>query len=170
MSRPRSEDHPRVADELCRLLEPEFAVVAVVRDGRALRREVEAINPDVIVTDIAMPGLDGIAATSALLARRPGSRVVLITVDDDLELVERVCGRGALWQRGGAAVNLPGLPGRIAITPRNPEAQAVNMRAGRTPIVTRVRDVRALHEIRATTRFARAARRLDAVPATASGL
>ena len=41
------------------------------------------------VTDIAMPGLEGTAATRALLARRPGSRVVLITVHDDPELVER---------------------------------------------------------------------------------
>jgi DNA-binding NarL/FixJ family response regulator len=49
---------------------------------------VEAINPDVIVTDIAMPGLEGTAA-SELLARRLGSRVVLITVCDDSELVER---------------------------------------------------------------------------------
>ena len=44
---------------------------------------------DVIVTDIAMPGLEGTAATRALLARRPGSRVVLITVHNDPELVER---------------------------------------------------------------------------------
>ena len=42
-----------------------------------------------IVTDIAMPGLEGTAATLALLARRPGSRVVLITVHNDPELVER---------------------------------------------------------------------------------
>jgi DNA-binding NarL/FixJ family response regulator len=99
MSRPRillGEDHPRVADELRRLLEPQFDVAAVVGDWSALLREAEVMCPDVIVTDIVMPGLDGIAATSTLLARRPGSRVVLITVYDDLELVVRGYAAGAL--------------------------------------------------------------------------
>ena len=92
MARPRvllADDHPRVADEMRRLLEPEFDVVAVVGDGHALLREAEAKNPDVIVSDIVMPGLDGIAATAALIARRPGSRVILVTVHEDPELVEQ---------------------------------------------------------------------------------
>jgi DNA-binding NarL/FixJ family response regulator len=99
MDRPRillAEDHPRVADELRKLLEPEFDVVAVVGDGHALLRAAEAMAPDVIVSDIVMPRLDGIAATSALLSRRPGARVVLVTVHDDPELVERGYTVGAL--------------------------------------------------------------------------
>ena len=43
-----------------------------------------------------MPGLDGIAATEALLPRRPGSRVVLVTVHDEPELMERGYAAGAL--------------------------------------------------------------------------
>jgi len=99
VDRPRvllAEDHPGVAEELRRLLEPEFDVAAVVGDGDALLREAEAIDPDVIVTDIVMPGLDGIAATSALVARRPASRVVLVTVHDDPELAEQGYAAGAL--------------------------------------------------------------------------
>ena len=99
MGRPRillAEDHPRVADELRRLLEPEFDVVAVVGDGQALLREAEAVHPDVIVSDIMMPGLDGIAATAALLSRRPGSRVVLVTVHEDPETMEQGYAAGAL--------------------------------------------------------------------------
>jgi DNA-binding NarL/FixJ family response regulator len=42
-----------------------------------------------------MPGLDGIAATQALLARRPDSRVVLVTVHDDPELAVRGYATGA---------------------------------------------------------------------------
>jgi DNA-binding NarL/FixJ family response regulator len=91
-----AEDHPRVADELRRLLEPEFDVVAVVGDGLALLREADALHPDAIVTDIMMPGLDGIAATSTLMARRPGSRVVLVTVHEDPELAEQGYTAGAL--------------------------------------------------------------------------
>ena len=99
MGRPRvllAEDHAHVADELRKLLEPEFDVAAVVGDGHALLREAEAIRPDVIVTDIAMPGLDGIAAMTMLLARRPGLPVVLVSVHDDAEVVERGYAAGAL--------------------------------------------------------------------------
>ena len=85
-----------MAEELRRLLEPEFDVVAVVGDGHALLREAEAIGPDVVVSDIVMPGLDGIAATRALVARQPGSRVVLVTVHDEPELMERGYAAGAL--------------------------------------------------------------------------
>jgi DNA-binding NarL/FixJ family response regulator len=99
MARPRvllAEDHPRVAEELRRLLEREFDVVAVVGDGEALVRKADDVCPDVIITDVVMPGLDGIAATEALLARRPDTRVVLVTVHDDPELAERGYAAGAL--------------------------------------------------------------------------
>jgi DNA-binding NarL/FixJ family response regulator len=99
VNRPRvvlAEDHTGVAEELQRLLEPEFDVVAIVADGAALLRAADGFHPDLIVTDIVMPGLDGIAATAALLARRPGTRVVLITVHDDPDLAERGHAAGAL--------------------------------------------------------------------------
>jgi DNA-binding NarL/FixJ family response regulator len=91
-----AEDHARVAEELRGLLAAEFDVVATVADGHALLRAVEDFDPDVIVTDIEMPGLDGIAATAALRARRPGARVVIATVHDDPDLAERGYAAGAL--------------------------------------------------------------------------
>ena len=97
--RPRvllAEDHPRIAEELRRLLEPEFDVIATVADGHALLQAADGSHPDLIVTDIVMPGLDGIAATVALRARRPGTRVVLVTVHDDPDLTERGYAAGAL--------------------------------------------------------------------------
>ena len=85
-----------MAEQLRTLLASEFDVVAVVPDGQALLRAAEAVHPDVVVTDIVMPALDGIAATAALLARQPDLRVVLVTVQDDPELVERGQAAGAL--------------------------------------------------------------------------
>ena len=99
MQRPRivlAEDHAEMAEQLRGLLASEFDVVAVVSDGQALLRAAEAAHPDVIVTDIVMPKLDGIAATAALLARQPDVRVVLVTVHDEPELVERGQRAGAL--------------------------------------------------------------------------
>lgn len=91
-----AEDHARVAEELRGLLAAEFDVVATVADGHALLRAVEDYHPDVVVTDIEMPGLDGIAATAALRARRPGARVVIVTVHDDPDLAEQGYAAGAL--------------------------------------------------------------------------
>jgi DNA-binding NarL/FixJ family response regulator len=50
----------------------------------------------VIVTDIVMPGLDGIAATVALIAVRPDTRVVLVTAFNGPEMAERGYAAGAL--------------------------------------------------------------------------
>ena len=99
MSRPRvllADNHPGVAEELRRLLESEFETVGVVGDGKALVREAGDRRPDVVVSDIVMPGLDGIAATKAILARHPDTRVVLVTVHDDPELAEWGYAAGAL--------------------------------------------------------------------------
>jgi DNA-binding NarL/FixJ family response regulator len=132
MSRPRvllAEDHPRVAQELRRLLEREFDVVAVVGDGNALLREADEVHPDVVVSDIVMPGLDGIAATGALLARHPGSRVVLVTIHDDPELTERGYAAGALacvLKLAAAQELVPAvrtvLRGERYLSPRGPQA------------------------------------------------
>ena len=78
------------------MLEREFDVIAVVDDGHALLRAAAETDPDVVVTDIAMPRCDGIEATGLLVARRPGARVVLVTVHDDPELIERAYAAGAL--------------------------------------------------------------------------
>jgi DNA-binding NarL/FixJ family response regulator len=91
-----AEDHAQVAEQLRNLLAAEFDVVATAADGHALVQAVEAARPDVVVTDIVMPGLDGIAATAELLARCPGTRVVLVTVHDDPELAKRGYAAGAL--------------------------------------------------------------------------
>jgi DNA-binding NarL/FixJ family response regulator len=90
------EDHADVAEQLRSLLESEFEVVAMVGDGHALLAAAERYRPDVVVTDIAMPGLDGIAATRELLRRNTGTRVVLVTVHNDQELVEQGLEAGAL--------------------------------------------------------------------------
>ena len=99
MQRPRielAEDHAEIAEQLRALLASEFDVVTIVTDGQALLRAAEVAHPDVVVTDIVMPELDGIAATAALVAKHPDVRVVLVTVHDEPELVERGRAAGAL--------------------------------------------------------------------------
>jgi DNA-binding NarL/FixJ family response regulator len=91
-----ADDHEAVARQLRAVLEPEFEVVATVGDGLALLEAAERLRPDVIVTDVAMPRLDGIAAARELLRRDPGARVVFVTVHGDPALVEQGLAAGAL--------------------------------------------------------------------------
>jgi DNA-binding NarL/FixJ family response regulator len=91
-----ADDHLAVLDDLRVLLESDFEVVAAVGDGHALLSAVEALAPDVIVTDIAMPGLDGITAAGEILRRSPGARIVFVTVHDEAEMVQKGFATGAL--------------------------------------------------------------------------
>jgi DNA-binding NarL/FixJ family response regulator len=77
------------------VLEHEFDVVAVVHDGYALLGAAQALVPDVIVTDIAMPGVDGVTALARIKGTHPEIRVVVITVHNDPALVQRAFEAGA---------------------------------------------------------------------------
>ena len=99
MARPRlllADDHPEIREQLCRVLQTEFDVIAQVHDGRALVRAAEQLVPDVIVTDISMPGLDGIAAATAILSSNPLARIVFVSVHSDLGRVTCGLATGAL--------------------------------------------------------------------------
>jgi len=91
-----ADDHAGTRSLLRLLLEPEFDVVADVADGQALVTAARRLSPDVIVTDISMPGIDGITATAAILARNPAARIVLITVYSDISLLDRGLSSGAM--------------------------------------------------------------------------
>jgi DNA-binding NarL/FixJ family response regulator len=99
MSQPRlllADDHTPTADLLRGLLEPEFEVIAQVPDGLALVSAAERLSPDVIVSDISMPGLDGISAAILILHNNPAARIVFVTVLCDPMVVERSFETGAL--------------------------------------------------------------------------
>ena len=91
-----ADDHLAVAEGLRTILEPEFDVIATVSDGNALVAAAATLTPDVIVTDITMPGLDGIAAAGEILQRHPGVRIVFVTVHNDAALVQKGLATGAL--------------------------------------------------------------------------
>jgi DNA-binding NarL/FixJ family response regulator len=97
--RPRvllAEDSREMAVELRRLVDVEFEVIDLVRDGSALVERAGALRPDVIVADLAMPGLSGLAAAAAILAARPSTRLVFVTMHYEPALVERALDVGAL--------------------------------------------------------------------------
>lgn len=89
-----AEDHAQVANELRHLLDEVFDVVAVVSHGEALVLTANRLQPDIVVTDISMPGLDGIQATRKLVVERPSLRVVFVTVHDDPALARKALSLG----------------------------------------------------------------------------
>jgi DNA-binding NarL/FixJ family response regulator len=99
MYRPRvllAEDHAETAVRLRKLLRADFDVIASVEDGDTLVNAAERLSPDVIVTDIAMPGVDGIEAITQIRRHNPNARIVLVTVHAELMLVEAGLAAGAL--------------------------------------------------------------------------
>ena len=97
--RPRvliAEDHESVARQLRSLLEVECEVIDVVSDGKSLVAVVESLKPEVIVSDISMPGLDGLAAARIILERHPNARIVFVTVHDDRAMAQTALRLGAL--------------------------------------------------------------------------
>jgi len=91
-----ADDHAAGAEQLRGVLEPEFEVAATVGDGRALVEAADAIRPDVIVTDVGMPCLDGIAAALMILQKDPRARIVFVTGHAEAELLRRALAAGAL--------------------------------------------------------------------------
>jgi DNA-binding NarL/FixJ family response regulator len=99
MSRRRillADDHAATVRSWRTLLEPEFDVVGVVSNGHELVDAVDRLAPDVVVTDIEMPGMTGIAAASAILQRHPAARIVFATVHADRTMLEKGLAIGAL--------------------------------------------------------------------------
>ena len=66
-----ADDHRMMAEGLKRLLEPEFELVGLVEDGRALVEAAARLKPDVIVADITMPRLNGLDAIPLLKKDNP---------------------------------------------------------------------------------------------------
>jgi DNA-binding NarL/FixJ family response regulator len=89
--RPRvlvAEDHRAMLDSLVRLLSAEFEVVASVGDGLSAVATATRLEPDLLVLDIAMPGLNGIAAAARLKDSGSTAKVVFVTNLHDREFVE----------------------------------------------------------------------------------
>jgi DNA-binding NarL/FixJ family response regulator len=81
-----ADDHTLVAEALKSLLAEPFDLVGVVHDGRALVEAAEKLRPDVIVTDISMPLLNGLEAVRQLRERQPETRIVVLTMHRDTHL------------------------------------------------------------------------------------
>ena len=92
-----ADDHDVVRSGLRALLQtsPNFAIVGEAVDGETAVRMAQETKPDVVIMDISMPNLDGIAATKAIKDKLPDVKVVILTVHEDEEYAYQVLRAGA---------------------------------------------------------------------------
>jgi DNA-binding NarL/FixJ family response regulator len=90
-----ADDHTLVAEGLGSLLREEFELVGQASDGRALLRLAGELQPDVVVTDISMPLLNGVDAVRELRQVAPDTRVVVVTMHADPRLAAEAVRAGA---------------------------------------------------------------------------
>ncbi|MCD2185686.1 response regulator transcription factor [Actinomycetospora soli] len=95
-----ADDHPVYLEGLAGLLAATTAVtgievVGTAADGAEAVARAADLAPDVVVMDVRMPGLDGIAATRRVLEDRPGTGVVVLTMSEEDETVFAAVRAGA---------------------------------------------------------------------------
>lgn len=111
MKRPRvvlADDHTLILDALKNLLEPEFEVVGMFADGRALMEGAPGLNPNVIVLDIGMPMMNGLNAGQRLKQAMPLVKLVYLTMNHDPDMAGEAfrLGASAYLLKNSAATEL----------------------------------------------------------------
>jgi DNA-binding NarL/FixJ family response regulator len=120
-----ADDHTIVIEGLVRLLrEHDFDVVGTVGNGDLLIEEARRLRPDVIVTDLSMPGLSGLDVLARLKAEGITSKIIVLTMHSDAHLATLAMRDGAsgflLKESAGeelVAAIRQALQGRIYLTP-----------------------------------------------------
>jgi len=98
MKKPRlllADDHTILVEGLKALLAAEFDVVATAGDGRAVLEAAKEYQPDIVLLDISMPGLNGIEAARRLKQSNPDSKLIVLTMHGDLSFVRAAFEAGA---------------------------------------------------------------------------
>ena len=103
-----ADDHPHFSELVEALLGSAFEVVGKVSDGQALYEAATSLKPDLILTDISMPVLNGIEAVDELHRSGCSSKIIFVTVHSDPDFVRSCLAAGAAGYviKGRVAVDL----------------------------------------------------------------
>jgi len=120
-----ADDHSVLLEALKRLLETTgHVVLGTVTDGHSLIKLAEELHPDVVLSDINMPGMNGLEACERLAKTAPQMKIIFLTVNEDLDTAEEAIRRGAagyLLKKAAAPELFKAIQtvtqGRIYITP-----------------------------------------------------
>lgn len=100
------EDQQIIIDGLCALLSTESSIVMTgyTQKGQEALERIPEINPDVLILDIQMPGMDGLEVLEKLMKDRPEQKVLMLTGFDETSLIRKAFALGA---RGYILKNIP---------------------------------------------------------------
>jgi DNA-binding NarL/FixJ family response regulator len=97
--RPRvliADDLPEVHEKVRRLLWDDYEIVGAAYDGEQAIEAATTLNPDILITDISMPILNGIQVASRLRDTDCKAKLIFLTVHEDPDYIEAVFSLGAL--------------------------------------------------------------------------
>jgi DNA-binding NarL/FixJ family response regulator len=91
-----ADDEPAMIRAVTQLLDGKFEIVATVDNGQTLIEDAIRLDPDLLVLDISMPVMNGIAAARQLKKVGSRAKVIFLTVHEDRDFIEAAFSAGAL--------------------------------------------------------------------------
>src|ERR1700683_3518620 len=92
-----ADDHEVVRRGLSALLQSHegWEICGDAKDGREAVEKAKQLKPDVVILDVGMPGLNGLAATRQLLQQNPQQKVIVLTITDSDQVIREALDAGA---------------------------------------------------------------------------
>jgi DNA-binding NarL/FixJ family response regulator len=90
-----ADDHCLILDLIEEMIRPAFKVVGTATNGRSLLEAIDQLQPDMVITDVNMPIMNGLEAGKAVKQRWPEIKLVYLTVDPDPTLAAKAFSEGA---------------------------------------------------------------------------
>src|SRR6202521_2025337 len=92
-----ADDHEVVRRGLCTLIQSHegWEVCGEAKDGRETVEKAKQFKPDIVILDVGMPNLNGLAATRQLLQQNPQQKVIVLTITDSDQVIREALDAGA---------------------------------------------------------------------------
>lgn len=92
-----ADDHKIIREGLYNLLkkQPDFEIIGEAEDGHATVKKIKVLKPDIVIMDIAMPGLNGIEATRQIKTEQPEVKVIALSMHAEKRFVAEMLNAGA---------------------------------------------------------------------------
>jgi len=89
------DDNGEMLTDLRDELSAEFEIAGTAENGEQAVREVFRLDPDIVVLDVTMPVMNGLQVASLLREKRPGTRILFLTIHEEPEYISAAFSAGA---------------------------------------------------------------------------